>query len=32
MFGQSAVWVVVIAGGIGVGCLAVMAITGRLPF
>jgi hypothetical protein len=32
MLGQSAVWIVVLAGGVGIGCLAVMAITGRLPF
>jgi hypothetical protein len=32
MLGQAAIWIVVVAGGIGLGCLAVMAIMGRLPF
>jgi hypothetical protein len=32
MVGQTAMWILVIAGGIGMGCLGVMALLGRLPF
>jgi hypothetical protein len=32
MIGQTAKWIVVVAGGIGLGCLGVMALLGRLPF
>jgi hypothetical protein len=32
MISQTAKWILVVAGGIGLGCLVVMALTGHLPF
>jgi hypothetical protein len=32
MIGQTAKWILVVAGGIGLACLGAMALTGRLPF
>jgi hypothetical protein len=32
MISQTAKWILVVAGAIGLGCLGMMALTGRLPF